>query len=471
MKQAVVLIHGIGEQKPMATLRSFVAAILPPAAEGQEQYWSKPDPMSELFELRRLQTPGRTKTHFYEYYWAYHVEGTKLWHLGRWFLDLLLRRLSDIPPSLRGIWWISWMLTGSLVVFAAFGGLAYLQGWYKAQPHYGPAWILILLSIGAIQGLLIHYIGDAARYLSPHPRNIALRQKIRADGVRLLKQLQDSRDYERIIIVGHSLGSAIGYDLITRLWLDYNSVYDFKTNAPIIAQLLAEGKRPQPVIRHVLYEAGKGLLSDATPEALQRFRNSQLQGWKEQRRWSNPWRISDFVTLGSPLAHAMLLLARDREEFDARKRQRELPTCPPVKDEKGYAYNDPVSYPVGNGKQFTPLILHHAAPFAVIRWTNIFFPARLGLFGDVIGGPLQKVFGTGIRDISVTLTSWRRFTPAAHTAYWKVEASSYGKDPGSETGLSAVDALKRALELDRIREFSVFSGTDPGNEGKGIVEP
>lgn len=455
MKQAVVLLHGIGEQKPMETLRSFVAAILPPADKGQEQYWSKPDPMSELFELRRLQTPGRTKTHFYEYYWAYHVEGTKLWHLVRWFFELLLRRPSDVPPTLRGIWWISWMLTGALVIFSAFGGLAYLQGWYNAQPHYGPIWILVLLSIGAIQGFLIHYVGDTARYLSPHPRNIALRQKIRADGVRLLKQLHDSRDYDRIIIVGHSLGSVIGYDLITRLWLDYNSVYDFATNAPIIYQMLTEGKAPQPVIRDGLYEAGKSLSSAPTPEALQRFRDTQLEGWKEQRGWGNAWRISDFVTLGSPLAHAMLLLARDRDEFEARKRQRELPTCPPVVDEKGYAYSGTATYPVGNDKLFTPLILHHAAPFAVTRWTNIYFPACLGLFGDIIGGPLQKVFGPGINDIAVKMRSWRRYTPAAHTAYWKVETSPTEKDQENETSPFAVDALRRALGLDRIRKFRV----------------
>ena len=89
MKQAVVLIHGIGEQKPMDTLRSFVSAVLPPATEGQVQYWSKPDTMSALFELRRLQVPGRIKTHFYEYYWAYHVSGTKISHLWHWFVDLL----------------------------------------------------------------------------------------------------------------------------------------------------------------------------------------------------------------------------------------------------------------------------------------------------------------------------------------------------------------------------------------------
>lgn len=453
MKQAVVLIHGIGEQKPMDTLRSFVSSLLPPAEEGREQYWSKPDPMSELFELRKLQTPGRTKTHFFEYYWAYQVEGTKLSHLGRWFLELMLRRPAEIPPSLRGVWGLSWFLSSLLAGFAAFGGLAYVHGWYAAQPHYGAIWLLIFLVIGATQGFLINYVGDAARYLSPHPRNIALRQKIRADGLRLLRQLHDSRDYDRIIIVGHSLGSVIGYDLITRLWLDYHATYDFQASASDVARLLAEGKAPQPLIRDKLLEAGKNLLADTGDKALQDFRDAQLEGWKEQRGWGNPWRISDFVTLGSPLTHARLLLARSREEFEARQRQRELPTCPPVIDEKGYAYSSAASHAVDKGRLFTPLVLHHAAPFAVTRWTNLYFPVVLGFFGDVIGGPLRSVFGPGIKDVAVRLKSLRRFTFLAHTSYWKAEPTSPGGDAADETEHHALSALRDALELDRSRKF------------------
>lgn len=463
MKQAVVLIHGIGEQKPMETLRGFVAAVLPRAAEGHEQYWSKPDPMSGLFELRRLQTPGRTKTHFYEYYWAYHVEGTRLSHLGQWFAELLFRRWVNIPHALRVIWAVSWVLMGILLILLSLGSLAYAYEWYSSKPQFGPVWAALLLVTGLVQGFLIYYVGDAARYLSSNPQNVALRQKIRADGVRLLKVLHDSRDYDRIIIVGHSLGSVIGYDIITQLWVEYNSVYEFETHTEAISDFLAEGHSPQPVIRDELFKAAKALSSGSSSEAVDLYRDSQVQGWKEQRRWGNPWRISDFVTLGSPLAHAMLLLARDQNEFKLRQRQRELPTCPPVKDERGFAYSGPNSYTVGDRK-FTPLILHHAAPFAVTRWTNIFFPAYLGLFGDIIGGPLREVFGSGIKDVPVTQNNWWRITPASHVAYWKdanlntkqearTPAHTTQKHIPQETSANAIDVLKRALDLDGIRKF------------------
>ena len=61
MKQAVVLIHGIGEQVPMATLRGFVEAVWTtdpdvPKPHVPAQRWSKPDQVSGDFELRRLTT-------------------------------------------------------------------------------------------------------------------------------------------------------------------------------------------------------------------------------------------------------------------------------------------------------------------------------------------------------------------------------------------------------------------------------
>ena len=70
--------------------------------------------------------------------------------------------------------------------------------------------------------LIVDYVGDAARYLSPLPRNIRLRQKIRGECVRLLRTLHASGEYDRIIVVGHSLGSVIAYDAITHLWQEFN---------------------------------------------------------------------------------------------------------------------------------------------------------------------------------------------------------------------------------------------------------
>ena len=465
MKQAVVIIHGIGEQRPMSTLRSFVSAVLPPADKGKEHYRSKPDRMSELFELRRLTSTGRPTTHFYEYYWAYHVDGTTWWHLLQWFRGLLFRRPSNIPAGLKTIWRTTWATTIGLVLLVPLGYGAYFCAWFAELSHFGLGWIVGVVGVMVLlmlQAFVLYWVGDAARYLSPSPSNIALRQKIRAEGVRLLRQLHRSCEYERIVIVGHSLGSVIGYDIITRLWLDYNESYDFKARASSIEEHLNVHQHPQPVIGGALLKAGAALSSDAKPEALQSFRVTQLEGWKEQRHYGNPWRISDFVTIGSPLAHAMLLLAESAQDFDDRKGQRELPTCPPVLDEGSYSYvGDQLLLP-GSNKQFSPHILHHAAAFAVTRWSNLYFPAYGGLFGDFIGGPLNEVLGLGIQDIPVRSNSWRRFTPLAHTDYW--EAKRLSDKSGSRGGCrDAQEALKDAIGLDRLREYRL------GADAKGIA--
>ena len=457
MKQAVVFIHGIGEQKPMSTLRSFVSAVLPPAAKGKQQYRSKPDRMSELFELRRLTSTGRSSTHFYEYYWAYHVDGTTWWHLLQWFKGLLFRPPSGVPPGLKTIWWMTWMALVGLGPLAGLGYGAYAAEWVAALPHFGLVWIIGVLLLLMLQAFVLYWIGDAARYLSPSPSNIALRQQIRAEGLRLLRHLHRSREYERIVIVGHSLGSVIGYDLITRLWLDYGC--DFNAHSSSIFEQLKARQHPQPIVGGALLKAGATLSSDSKPETLQPFRVAQLEGWKEQRRYGHPWRISDFVTVGSPLAHAMLLLASGSKDFDDRKGQRELPTCPPVLDDDGYGYVDsPMSLP-GSPKRYSPHVLHHAAPFAVTRWSNLYFPAHGGLFGDFIGGPLREMLGLGIQDIPVRSKSWRRFTPLTHTDYWEVQRLSNHAIPGS-TCRDALEALNDAIGLDRLGEYK-FEAKNP----------
>src|SRR3546814_8122774 len=57
--------------------------------------------------------------------------------------------------------------------------------------------------------------GDAARYFSPDPDNVEARQKIRLAGIQVIEKLTASKAYDRIIVVGHSLGSAIGLDIVS----------------------------------------------------------------------------------------------------------------------------------------------------------------------------------------------------------------------------------------------------------------
>lgn len=385
----------------MGTLRSFVDAVIPePNVEGRVKFHSKPDRMSETFELRKLQslqTRSAPITDFYEYYWAHHMEGTRYGHVFGWLKDLMLRMPRDVPQRLRMLWAVSWILVVAFVLSSA-GILMPVQ--HLPQTLHGDgrltAWMVSALFLPALHFFVLRYVGDAARYLSPTPGNIAVRRQTRANGIRLLRQLHSSGKYDRIIVVGHSLGSVIAYDVLYHFWQEVNS----KIGRPV---------RPDQTALKEVETLGRALRIGTPPKGLECFREAQWALWRSQRKLGNPWLVSDLITLGSPLVHAEMLLAQSRSELLERQKERELPTCPPQADRNKYSYL--VHYKVGD-KPRSAYVLHHAAMFASTRWTNLYFP------GDFVGGPLAPVLGPGIADIPLSGGGLIAHTPLSHTRYW-----------------------------------------------------
>lgn len=401
MRQAVVIIHGIGEQKPMSTLRGFVKSILSVERKvlniqsSEPDHWVMPDTVSDNYELRKItakSNDSRSTTDFYEYYWAYNMRDTTFGHVFPWIKTLLLTSPSHIPARLKPVWFLLWLLVG----LAGFFFLSVFKDWQIRETMlYSVAGFV--LSVG-LQVVVIRYLGDAARYLTPDPENIGERHNIRKNGIDLIRKLHDStRDYQRIIIVGHSLGSVIGYDIITYLWNEYRK----GIHAPSPEDSVQEGMI-QPKLYAIQHTNAQSDFS--------KFRALQRETWMEQQALGNKWLISDFITLGSPLAHAQLLMATSKSDLNARISDRELPVCPPVTDQKGlYSYQN--YYDNGGRKVW---YLHHAAQFACTRWTNLYFP------GDLVGGPMAPAFGSGILDIKLRFgkKKWLTFLPTSHTWYW-----------------------------------------------------
>src|SRR5436309_3046168 len=85
--------------------------------------------------------------------------------------------------------------------------------------------------------------------------------------------------------------------------------------------------------------------------------------------------------------------------------------------------------------------MHHSAPFAAVRWTNIYDPHSLIFRGDIISGPVAPVFGDGIRDID--LKALRGQSSAfSHTRYWMLTGE------GQVGGTPAhIKALRQAVNL------------------------
>lgn len=442
-RQAVILIHGIGEQAPMANLRGFVDAVLDQGDSGSlvdAKYYSKPDMIADNLELRRLVSAGgrNRRTDFYEFYWA-HLMPTATWdRLASWYWVLMARAPQHVPAQIMPLYAGSWI--GLIVVlgFAVVQMGQFMAGEPIAASPLDRAPWLALAIVAALSALFRSYVGDAAVYLSPRPPNIEARQKIRASGLALVEKVVQSGRYDRVVIVGHSLGSVIGYDVLTFAWQrhcdrlrDHMSAAwrrgDFpprETKAMRAAEHLAKAIRDTP---------------NPTPDQMARFaadwrRASGLVDM-EQRANGDGWLITDFVTLGSPLAHGALLLARDRADFERRARERELPHCPPVRELTGrfsFRHRD-----IDNkGRPQNAWVLNDAAVFAVTGWTNLYFPCRFVLKGDIVGGPVAPLFWPGVRDIAVATRTWGGWL--AHTRYWQRNPADTDPATAPVTRLRAV---------------------------------
>lgn len=472
-RQAVVLIHGIGEQRPMAALRGFVAAFFDVG-----NYHSKPDTISNSYELRRIkirrldqtQQPPTglnadwPQTDFYEYYWAHQMYGTRFAHISSWLYRTIKsatraafhRELKEPPyhPRLRVVLPLAWIGAVAVISGVVWGALQ-----TPANTATASGVVLILVAIwrtlvAPIVGTtLTDVVGDAARYLDVSPQNVARRFDIIRGGIDMLRKLHEDHEesnetidaekrvryhYSRIVLVGHSLGSLIAYDLIRHYWMVVNGKLGVDP-AKIDAVERFDGGEPKD------QQHGTATHADRI-----RFRNDQQQSWRDVNEWwwreSYPrvtesqepgrarWLISDLVTLGSPLTYAPVLMADDLNDFNLKISLRELVVCPPNRSQhvnKG-RFTVPLSE---EAEVFTSFpILNHGAPFAITRWTNFYYT------NDLIGGPLHNVLQNGIQD--VPLEPLRMRNPLkAHVNYWNCDC------PAARPAIETLTAILKGHPL------------------------
>jgi hypothetical protein len=296
-RQAVVVIHGIGEQKPMSTIRGFVDSISDySSVQNNIQVFNIPDTFSGSYELRQLAMykGEELRTDFFEYYWAYNMRGTKLYSVWTWLVQLICRKPKDIPMRVKWLYYMLWFIALVYVVVLVFG---VINIWVELVTRQLPVLLLIgnfVLNILAV--ILTSYLGDAARYTYAAPDNVEEREKIRKGGVELLDQLHRSKKYFRIIVVGHSLGSMIGYDILKHYWAKVYKVYDVLATYPRTKM-------------DMFNDASKAGFDFSNQAKLSGYMALQSDLMMEQQARGNSWLITDFITLGSPLAHGELLMA------------------------------------------------------------------------------------------------------------------------------------------------------------------
>lgn len=533
-KQAIVVIHGMGEQKPMGTLRSFVRTVWrkdPSVAQGngENEAWIKPDARAGLAELRRITTGANAsgvRSDFYEFYWADLMQGTTWQHLMSWIQGLLLRSPVTVPWDVFMIWITLWLIsvggivlglssipeidtllvkglcklapdtwlcasgksliawlggigkgfepyklgvlmalaTAAMVFLFPWRALGHLRTWLTlpllaliAATLYlvvlaladtnASGFVVSVLALTLLNQFLVPYFGDVARYVQARPENVERRKAVRDRGAALLRNLHDCDGYDRIIVVAHSLGTIVAYDLLSLLWTEYGPRKDNPASAEATQAFweldawLAEQDAKQEPLDVDAFQKRQRALS----RTLANCRASQEEAGSGPGDGKHrTWLVSDFVTLGSPLTHAEFLLAHEKNGLRELVEERVLPSCPPVTEYDGDRGLESFHYE-SDGNSYP----HHAALFAAVRWTNIHDPHNwFGfLIGDPISGPVSVNFGAGIKDIKVRIPKGSLGIPRlfTHTQYWHWR-DEWNKDnvPAHITHLRhAVDLLDR----------------------------
>jgi hypothetical protein len=260
VRTAVVIVHGMGEKHPMETLDDFAkTALRPGSAQGETRwdYRSLPAEITDSYEARRF---ASAQAEIYEYHWSYLMTADKFAGAMPMVLRLFLRQPGNVPDALLGIWRCVWIVL--LAILLAIPAL-FVTGY--ALNTDVPVWIIGLITSAVV---LVFWFGlyrmvakalvnktttslvDVARYLDTSPSSYAARRAIRGGLVDLLRALHDGR-YSRIAVVAHGVGTYIAYDALTVFWAE-----------------------------------------------------THLQ------RRVNHWRITDFVTVGAPMALADFLITR-----------------------------------------------------------------------------------------------------------------------------------------------------------------
>jgi len=614
-RTAVLVVHGMGLQRPLETVRGIVDAVWidEPASASGKRIWSHPDRRGTDIDLRVFSTstvpdsdPPR-RVEFYELYWAHLMSETRALAVLLWLFELA-RKGPRLKPSIRAVWWgaaiflellifsvsliavkaIQWftetsdspdkILVAPMVMFLILGvaglivsanygawklagasaalamGLAiliwlavavdpqytaatakqflplwvaavatyFLMGYWGVlalivtyglsflfefllrmlgrSPEWMPwtlesqwcavaAWIIVATYLVINAAFLQPYLGDAARYFRDAPSNVAVRRAIRREAVEMLETLHLSGQYDRIVIVAHSLGTVVAYDMLRAYFGRISR--DLPTSGKELGA--HEDERFRELLEEV--DSMRPASVAAAPEMLRekareivRYVVRILDAAKHSERAGafKAWMVTDFVTLGSPLTHAYYLMCRVppgasrathkrwlcrlwtklkgpgeadlRADFERRVYEREFPICPPKRcDDDGLLL---FSHEQSGTRWF-----HNGALFGLTRWTNLYFPASELFQGDAIGGPVDPAFGGNppsgaIYDIEVStrapmpkrkgfLARIRHFFPDffadffTHVSYWDIARKDGRKAPHIVVLRNAIDLADR----------------------------
>ncbi len=192
-KKAILIIHGIGSQRPQSTLKDFVKNY----ADLNSTIYSNPDRISNSYETRRMLIDG-IDIDFFEYYWANLMEYPSGLEIFKWVIGLFWKKPSERVKVLKI----------KILAFILFIVSLIFYVWFKIKCfQILPAIALTLLSLIVLYFIfaflmklfsasIAETIGDAVKYLTPSPINISTRYNIRKNGIDFLKKLHEAKEID-----------------------------------------------------------------------------------------------------------------------------------------------------------------------------------------------------------------------------------------------------------------------------------
>jgi hypothetical protein len=151
------------------------------------------------------------------------------WALVSWAVRFLTAAGSQIrTPRANQQPLASALVLGAFAIGTALIVLEVLALWPSRGPdNHWPlrllvTWAVVLILTGGVRRFLVQYLGDVAVYIESHAvdRFSELRTRIRecvTDRARAVYGATGTEAYDRVVIVGHSLGSVVSYDVLNQL--------------------------------------------------------------------------------------------------------------------------------------------------------------------------------------------------------------------------------------------------------------
>jgi hypothetical protein len=167
------------------------------------------------------------------------------------------------------------------------------------------AWPLLVAASIYIRLVLVQFVGDVAIYVMPYKLDAFndLRREIKLKVYSAAKAVYSQAEYDRVIVVGHSLGSVIAYDALNMLILEDESI---RQSTPV-----KQAGRPLDIVRRtpLFLTFGSPLDKTAFVFAVQAHGTSEarealagsvqplIQDYaKRPRRWINVWSPWDIIS-------------------------------------------------------------------------------------------------------------------------------------------------------------------------------